>query len=114
MLSGYERLPDLYDSDIDFMVGQEDFERMPALIEEVARQSNTRLFLSVEHEINARAYYLASLSGPELTFIQPDSTSNYRHFGSLWLRADEVLSARRWHATTEIRSVDSWKSNPVE
>ena len=99
MLSGYERLPDLYDSDIDFMVGQEDFERMPALIEEVARQSNTRLFLSVEHEINARAYYLASLSGPELTFIQPDSTSNYRHFGSLWLRADEVLSARRWHSS---------------
>ena len=45
MLSGYERLPDSYDSDIDFMVGQEDFERMPALIEEVARQSDTRLFL---------------------------------------------------------------------
>jgi thymidylate kinase len=98
MLSGYERLPDSYDSDIDFMIGQRDFERMPALIEEVARRSNTRLFLSVEHEINARAYYLASISGPELTFVQPDSTSNYRHFGSLWLRSDEVLASRRWYA----------------
>src|ERR1022692_3002501 len=99
MLSGYERLPDLYDSDIDFMVGQEDFERMPALIEEVARQSDTQLFLSVEHEINARAYYLASLSGPERAFIQPDSTSNFRRFGSLWLLAYEVPSARRWHSS---------------
>jgi thymidylate kinase len=98
MLSGYERLPDSYDSDIDFMIGQKDFERMPALIAEVARSSNTQLFLSVEHEINARAYYLASLSGFELTFVQPDSTSNYRHFGSLWLRSAEVLAGRRWFA----------------
>ena len=97
MLSGYEGLPDSYGSDIDFMVGQEDFERLPVLIEEVARCSNTRLFLSVEHEINARAYYLASLNGSELTFVQPDSTSNYRHFGSLWLRSDEVLAGRRWY-----------------
>ncbi len=98
ILSGYERLPDSYDSDIDFMIGQDDFERMPFLIEKVARRSNTQLFLSVEHEINARAYYLASLSGSELTFVAPDSTSNYRHFGSLWLRSDEVLAARRWYS----------------
>ena len=97
MLSGYERLPDSYDSDIDFMISQDDFEHMPFLIEEVARRSNTQLFLSVEHEINARAYYLASPSGSELTFVAPDSTSNYRHFGSLWLRSDEVLAARRWY-----------------
>jgi thymidylate kinase len=97
ILSSYEQLPDAFDSDIDFMVDQEDFERMPRIIEEVARQTNTRLFQSVEHEITARAYLLVSLSGSTPTIIQPDSASDYRHFGSLWLRASEVLAARRWH-----------------
>jgi len=97
ILSGYERLPDAFDTDIDFMVGEQDFRRLPGIIESVARQTNTRLFQSVDHEMTGRAYFLASQAGSELTIVQPDSASDYRHFGSLWLRADEVLAARRWH-----------------
>jgi thymidylate kinase len=97
MLSGYERLPDWFDTDIDFMVNRGDFDRIPQIIEGVARQTQTQLFQFIEHEITARAFLLVSLAGPTLTFVQPDSASDYRHFGSLWLRADEVLAARRWH-----------------
>ena len=97
MLSGYENLPDSFDTDIDFMVDSEDFERMPQIIEQIALQTNTRLFHSVEHEITARSYSLAAQSGSKMTVVQPDSTCDYRHFGSLWLRADEVLAARVWH-----------------
>ncbi|MFZ0746111.1 MAG: hypothetical protein WAM85_17000 [Terracidiphilus sp.] len=97
ILSGYEGLPEWFDTDIDFMVDQEDFEHMPLIIEEVAHRTNTHLFQFVDHEFTARAFILISLSGPRLTKIQPDSASDYRHFGALWLRADEVLAARRWH-----------------
>ena len=97
MLTGYEGLPESFDTDIDFMVSEEDYRRMPRIIERVARVTDTRLFQSVEHEITARAFLLASLSGSRLTILQPDSASDYRHFGSLWLRAGEVLAARRWH-----------------
>lgn len=97
MLTGYERLPEWFDTDIDFMVDQADYRRMPCIIERVARLTGTRLIQSVEHEITARAFFLVSLSGPRLTIIQPDSASDYRHFGALWLRASEVLGARRRH-----------------
>jgi thymidylate kinase len=98
MLSGYEQLPESFDTDIDFMVTREEFRRMARIIEHVARQTSTRLFHTVEHEITARSYSLGFQSGSQLTIVQPDSACDYRHFGSLWLRADEVLAARRWHS----------------
>jgi thymidylate kinase len=96
ILSGYENLPESFDTDIDFMVDAKDFQRMPEIIEQVAGQTGTRLFQAVDHEITGRAYWLASQSGPELSIVQLDCTADYRHFGSLWLRSDEVLAARRW------------------
>lgn len=101
ILSGYDRLPDEFDTDIDFMVGHEDFERMPRIIADVARQTGTRLFQSIDHELTGRAYFLGSINNtaddPSLTIVQPDCASDYRHFGRLWLTANEVLRARRWH-----------------
>jgi thymidylate kinase len=97
ILSGYERLPDNFDSDIDFMVDQQDFDRMPQIIEEVARKTGTQLFQSIDHELTGRAYFLGSLDGPSLTIIQPDCAADYRHFGRRWLTAREVLAARRLH-----------------
>ena len=98
ILSGYEQFPRSFDTDIDFMVDAADFDRIPSIIHELGQETGTRLFLSVQHELSARAFFLVSQSGPELAAVQPDSTADYRHFGGLWLRADEVLASRRWHA----------------
>jgi len=97
VLSGYEHLPESFDTDIDFMVDAEDFQRMPKIIEHVARETNTRLFHTVGHEFSARSYSLGFQAGNRLIIVQPDSTADYRHFGLLWLRAPEVLAARRSH-----------------
>src|SRR5690348_10449973 len=97
MLSGYEHLPDSFDTDIDFMVCMEDFPRIPALIQNLANQTSTRLFHTVGHELSARSFSLGYQAGDQLVIVQPDATGDYRHFDLLWLRAEEVLSARRWH-----------------
>lgn len=98
ILSGYERLPEWFESDIDFMVSEKDFARMPGIVARIARATNTHLFQSVAHEITARAFLLVSLGGAGLTICQLDAASDYRHFGMLWLRASEVLASRRKHA----------------
>lgn len=98
VLSGYDCLPESFDTDIDFMVGADDFARMPRIIEQVARETGTKLFHAVGHELNARSYTLAFQAGERLVIVQPDSTGDYRHFGLLWLRASELLAARRLHS----------------
>ncbi|HZU09931.1 MAG TPA: dTMP kinase [Pseudacidobacterium sp.] len=97
ILTGYDDLPESFDSDIDFMVGAQDFERVPEWIAFIAQQTGTRLFQVIPHEATARAFRLAHLTADGTTFIQPDSCSDYRHFGKLWLKSDEVLEARRPH-----------------
>jgi thymidylate kinase len=97
ILSGYDELPESFDTDIDFMVSSAEFARIPGLIAGVARQTGTRLFHTVGHELSARSYSLGFQAGEELIIVQPDSSADYRHFGLLWLRADEVLAARRLH-----------------
>jgi thymidylate kinase len=97
ILTGYEELPDKFDTDIDFMVNASDFARIPAMLDEIAWATGTRLFQVIPHEISGRAFRLAASVGECLTFVQPDSCADYRHFGKLWLRADEVLASRRWH-----------------
>src|SRR5579871_2525832 len=97
ILAGYERLPDDFDTGIDFMVSQQDFDRMPAILEEVARKTGTRLFQAIDHELTGRAFFLGSLAGPALTIVQPDCAAGYRDFGRPWLSATEVLAARRLH-----------------
>jgi thymidylate kinase len=97
ILTGYEGLPDKVDTDIDFMVSTHDFKRIPALIERLAASTGTCLFQVISHELSARAFRLAGSNEERIAFIQPDSCSDYRHFGKLWLRADEMLAARRVH-----------------
>ena len=57
ILSGYDRLPESFDTDIDFMVDADDFARMPQIIEKVAHDTNTKLFHTVEHELSAQIIY---------------------------------------------------------
>ena len=90
ILTGDEELPDRFDSDIDFMVSARDFGRIPALINEIAVATGTYLFQAIPHEVSARAFRLVANNEAELAFIQPDSCSDYRHFGRLWLRAEEM------------------------
>ena len=97
ILTGYEALPESFDSDIDFMVNARDFARIPALVNEIGDATETCLFQAIPHEVSARAFRLAAENDRGLVFIQPDSCSDYRHFGELWLRADEMLASRRQH-----------------
>jgi thymidylate kinase len=97
ILTGYEHLPEHFDTGIDFMVSREDFPRIPALIARVAERTGKRLLQSTQHEVSARAYFLVRQSGAKLSFVQPDSTADYQHFGRTFLHADEVLRSRRWH-----------------
>ncbi|MGI8771307.1 MAG: hypothetical protein ACR2JE_07710 [Acidobacteriaceae bacterium] len=97
MLTGYDELPDNFDTDIDFMVGARDFQRVPGLLADIARDTGSRLFQVIPHEVSGRAYLLTLQTGTKVSLVQPDSASDYRHFGRLWLRAEDVLAERRWH-----------------
>lgn len=97
LLAGYESLPEGFETDIDFMVSAADFERVSRLVDEIGVETGARLFQVIPHEITACAYFLAAESGHAVNLLQIDSCSDYRHFGKLWLRADEVLEARRQH-----------------
>jgi thymidylate kinase len=97
MLTGYDELPENFDTDIDFMVGPRDFERVPGMLAEIARDTGSRLFQVIPHEVSGRAYLLTLQTGTDVSLVQPDSASDYRHFGRLWLRAEEILAERRWH-----------------
>lgn len=97
ILAGYDDLPDGFHTDIDFMVSATDFERIPRLVDEIGNEVGAKLFQVIPHEISAQALFLAAEAGPKVALLQLDSCSDYRHFGKLWLKAAEVLEARRWH-----------------
>lgn len=97
ILTGYESLPDKVNTDIDFMVDPSDFRRVPALLGDISAEMGVNLFQVVPHEVSGCAFFLVTEDKGTVTFVQPDSCSDYRHFGKLWLHADEVLGSRRWH-----------------
>jgi thymidylate kinase len=97
LLSEYEQLPDDFETEIRFMVNHEDFENMSSIIAQVAKQTSTQLFHSVDRETTERSYSLASQCGSEMTIVQVVCSSDYRDSGLMMLRAAEVLAARRWH-----------------
>ena len=96
LLSGYEQLPDDFETEIRFMVNHEDFENMSSIIAQVAKQTSTQLFHSVDRETTERSYSLASQCGSEMTIVQVVCSSDCRDSGLLMLRGEEVLAARRW------------------
>lgn len=97
ILTGYEGLPDKVNSDIDFAVNASDFKRVPALLDEIAALTGTSLFQVIPHEVTGRAFLIAAHDSGTLRLIQPDSCTDYCHFGKLWLYADEIVGSRRWH-----------------
>jgi thymidylate kinase len=97
LLSGYDRMPDYFETDIDFLVSRSDFSRISSILAGVAVETGTNLCQFIDHEVTGRAYFLTAVSGSTLTIVQPDCASDYYHFGKKWLQADQVLAARRLH-----------------
>lgn len=95
ILSGYKDYPDHIDSDVDFMVSEADFQRLPAFISKPGLVSGARLVQMLRHETSACYYVLAQQIGENVVYLHPDSAASYRRRGRLWLRAGQVLSSRR-------------------
>ncbi len=98
ILAGYDDYPQHIPSDIDFMIPTEWNARLPAIVAEIAKTTGARLIQHLQHEINASYFVLARLDGDHITYLHPDSSSDYRRSGRVWLRADSVLQNRRRHA----------------
>lgn len=95
ILSGYQGYPDRIDSDIDFMVSEADFLRLPDLFNNSRTVPGARLVQVLQHETSAWYYVLASQTGDHVVYLHPDSAASYRRKGRLWLRSESVLATRR-------------------
>jgi thymidylate kinase len=82
-------------SDIDFMVTQEDFDRLPWMMTELADASGFRLVQEMTHESSARRFVLAQNLPGQVLYVHPDAASDYRRDGRCWLRAETILPNRR-------------------
>ena len=95
LLSGYDNDPLANDSDVDFMVRPEDGARITPLLRGIASRCGALLVQAIQHEAEACYYVLAKQTGPEVAYLHPDCTTDYRREGRLWLAADEVIRNRR-------------------
>lgn len=98
ILAGYDELPQGIPSDIDFMLPADWNSRLPGLISTIASATGARLVQHLQHETTAGYFVLARRNGAAITYLHPDSSTDYRRNGRLWLRAESVLQNRRRHA----------------
>jgi thymidylate kinase len=97
LLAGYDGFPEHIPSDIDFMVSPQSNAQLPALIASIAQASGTQLVQHLQHETTASYFVLAKLKDAHITYLHPDSSSDYRRNGKRWLLAETVLENRRRH-----------------
>src|SRR5690606_19330308 len=97
ILAGYDGYPERIDSDIDFMLPASWNARLPAIIADLAEDCGARLVQALTHETTATYYVLARLRGGTISYLHPDSSSDYRRSGRLWLNAEAVIGRRRRH-----------------
>lgn len=97
ILAGYDGYPDAIPSDVDFMIAPEWSARLPALIAAAAARGGAHLVQHIAHETTAAYFALARQEGNRIAWLHPDSCSDFRRGGRLWLRADPVLARRRRH-----------------
>lgn len=98
ILAGYDGLPQSLDSDIDFMVLPETNGDLPGIMAEIASRCDARLIQHLQHETTASYFVLARLQDARITFLHPDSCSDYRRSGRIWLEARKLLRNRVRHA----------------
>jgi len=95
ILAGYRDYPEKIAPDVDFMVSEDDFNRLPAILNDPACVLGARIVQILQHETSARYYVLAKQVGSRVAYLHLNSTANYRLDTRLWLRSDSVLAARR-------------------
>jgi thymidylate kinase len=94
LLGACNNLPAAH-SDIDFMVTQEDFDRLPRMMAELAGAIGFQLVQEMTHESSARRFVLAQNLPGQVVYLHPDAASDYRRDGRRWLRAEAILPKRR-------------------
>ena len=97
LLAGYEELPFRSYSDIDFMMGRRDFERVPQMLAAFSQEVGFPLVQYVRHETTAVRYDLVRNGLGQVIYLHPDSCSDYRRHNRTWLRSEEILARRRRH-----------------
>jgi thymidylate kinase len=97
LLAGYDGFPQHIPSDIDFMVAPQSIAQLPALISGIAQASGSNLVQHLQHETTASYFVLAKLKDTHITYLHPDSSSDYRRSGKRWLLAETILENRRRH-----------------
>ena len=95
ILAGHRDYPERIASDIDFMVCERDFARLPAILSAPECVSGAQIVQILEHEISARYFVLARQEGGRIAYLHPDSAASYRFDARLWLRSESVLATRR-------------------
>ena len=97
ILAGYDGYPDNIASDVDFMIPSSWSDRLPALIAETADDGGAHLVQSMQHETTATYFVLALQNGPTMSYLHPDSSSDYKRSNRFWLSAADILKNRRRH-----------------
>ncbi|MCD6681936.1 MAG: hypothetical protein LT102_15035 [Burkholderiaceae bacterium] len=95
ILAGHDFYPDRIDSDVDFMVSEADFERLPRLFASEGFIPGARLIHTSQHETTACCFVFTQQIGSRLAFLHADASASYRRRGRLWMRSETVLSSRR-------------------
>lgn len=95
ILSGYQGYPDTIDSDVDFMVSEADFAKLPQLFKNAQTHFGAPLIQVLQHETTACYYILAKQVGGHIAYLHPDAAASYRRKGRLWLASENVLSTRQ-------------------
>lgn len=95
ILAGYQGYPDCIDSDVDFMVSESDFRRLPKLLNDPNNVAGGRLIQFLRHETSACYYVLAKQVSEHMAYLHPDAAAAYRRSGRLWLQSETVLATRR-------------------
>lgn len=98
ILAGHDAYPDRIDSDVDFMVSEADFERLPHLFGSDEFIPGARLVQALRHETTACYFVFAQQIGSRLVFLHADASASYRRKGRLWMHSEMVLSSRRMSA----------------
>lgn len=95
ILAGHDAYPDRIDSDVDFMVSEADFERLPRVFSSDGFLPGARLVQALRHETTACYFVFARQVGARLAWLHPDASASYRRRGRLWMRSETVLASRR-------------------